>query len=88
MYSKVLISSKLLDLNVRYKNVKMFKFSTHQLYPVGHVDGGLDGEDHDDVDGHDRQGHHCPNKGRQRNGGLEKEQKEEDEYWRMCGEIE
>ena len=62
-----------------FKNDKKFDFSTQQFYPAGH--------DHDDVDGQDRQGQYCTQRGRQRNGGLEKEQEKEDEDWRMCGEV-
>ena len=34
-----------------FKNDKKFNFSTDQFYPAGYVDAGLDGDDHDDVDG-------------------------------------
>ena len=70
-----------------FKNDKKFNFSTHQFYPAGHEDDWLDGDDHDDVDGQDRQGQHCSKRWRQRQGGLEKEQEEEDEDWRMCGKV-
>ena len=70
-----------------FKNDKKFIFSTHHFYPAGYVDAGLDGDDHDDVDGQHRQGQHCPKRGRQRHGGMEKEQEKEDEDWRMCGEV-
>ena len=67
--------------------IDTFYLSDHQFYLASYIDDGLDGDDHDEVDGQDIQGQHCPKRERQRHGSLEKEQEDEDKDWRMCGKV-